>query len=71
MPAKYGLGDNRPSKTLRWLYLPFMLLLGLGSMVFATQRIAAYFSYQPALGKPLFAASLGPQLSQGRNRRCD
>ena len=56
MPAKYGLGDNRPSKTLRWLYLPFMLLLGLGSMVFATQRIAAYFSYQPALGKPLFAA---------------
>jgi type IV secretion system protein VirD4 len=56
MPAKYGLTTAKPAKTFRWLYLPFMLLLGLGSMVLATQRIAAFWSYQPALGKPLFTA---------------
>ncbi|GHV49800.1 conjugal transfer protein TraG [Deltaproteobacteria bacterium] len=56
MPAQYGLVDNRPAKTLRWLYLPFMLLLGLGSMVLATQRIAAFWQYQPALGDPWFFA---------------
>lgn len=40
--VQYGLGEKSPQKTpLRWLYLPFMLLLGLGSMVLATQRIAA------------------------------
>jgi type IV secretion system protein VirD4 len=53
---RYGLSDPKLSKTFRWLYLPFMFLLGLGSMVLATQRIAAYWNYQPALGKPLFAA---------------
>jgi len=57
MPAQYGLGDNKPvSKTLRWLYLPFMLLLALACMALATQRIAAFWSYQPALGDPWFFA---------------
>ena len=42
MPAQYGLGEHKPANTkLRWLYLPFMLLLALGCMVLATQRIAA------------------------------
>ena len=51
--VQYGLGEKSPQKTpLRWLYLPFMLLLGLGSMVLATQRIAAFFDYQAALGQP-------------------
>ncbi|CAI3228599.1 type IV secretory system conjugative DNA transfer family protein [Desulfovibrio desulfuricans] len=49
---KYGLGIDTPKSRLRWLYLPFMLLLGLGSMVLATQRIAAFFDYQAALGQP-------------------
>ena len=50
---QYGLGEKSPQKTpLRWLYLPFMLLLGLGSMVLATQRIAAFFDYQMPLGPP-------------------
>lgn len=52
MPAKYGLGTDKPKNGLRWLYLQFMLLLGLSSMVLATQRIAAFFSYHPALGEP-------------------
>jgi len=54
MPSQYGLGENKPLKSLRWLYLPFMLLLALGCMALATQRIAAFWSYQPALGKPWF-----------------
>jgi len=56
MPSQYGLGENKPSKSLRWLYLPFMLLLALVSMALATQRIAAFWSYQPALGDPWFFA---------------
>jgi type IV secretion system protein VirD4 len=57
MPAKYGLGDHKPvSTSLRWLYLPFMFLLALGCMALATQRIAAFWSYQPALGDPWFLA---------------
>ncbi len=51
--VQYGLREKSPRKTpLRWLYLPFMLLLGLGSMVLATQRIAAFFVYQAVLGQP-------------------
>ncbi|MDR1490415.1 MAG: hypothetical protein LBS65_08050 [Desulfovibrio sp.] len=56
MPAKCGLTTSKPAKTFRWLYLPFTLVLGLGSMILATQRIAAFWNYQPALGKPLFTA---------------
>ena len=56
MPSQYGLGENKPSKSLRWLYLPFMLLLALGCMALATQRIAAFWSYQSALGEPWFFA---------------
>ena len=57
MPSQYGLGEHKPANTkLRWLYLPFMLLLALGCMVLATQRIAAFWSYQPALGDPWFFA---------------
>ena len=52
MPAKYGLGTEKKKSGLRWLYLPFMLLLGIGSLALATQRIAAFFSYHPALGEP-------------------
>ncbi|CAK7032584.1 MAG: Conjugal transfer protein TraG [Desulfovibrio sp.] len=52
MPAKYGLGTDTPKSNLRWLYLPFMLLLALASLALATQRIAAYFGYHPALGEP-------------------
>lgn len=52
MPAKYGLGTDTKKSGLRWLYLPFMLLLGVGSMALATQRIAAFFSYHPGLGEP-------------------
>lgn len=52
MPAKYGLGSDTKKSGLRWLYLPFMLLLGVGSMALATQRIAAFFSYHSALGEP-------------------
>ena len=51
MPAKYGLGTDKPKNSLRWLYLPFMLLLGIASMALATQRIAAFFSYHSALGE--------------------
>lgn len=56
MPARYGLGTDNPKHGLRWLYLPFMLLLGVGSMVLATQRVAAFFGYHPALGEPLSTA---------------
>ena len=49
---KYGLGEDKPKSRLRWIYLPFMLLLGLSSMMLATQRIAAFYGYQPALGLP-------------------
>ena len=49
---KCGLGEEKPKSRLRWLYLPFMLLLGLGSLVLATQRIAAFYGYQTALGQP-------------------
>lgn len=52
MPAKYGLGTDTPKRGLRWFYLPLMLLLGLAGLVLATQRIAAYFGYHPALGEP-------------------
>ena len=52
MPAKYGLGADTKKSGLRWLYLPFMLLLALVSLALATQRIAAYFGYHPALGEP-------------------
>ena len=50
--VQYGLGEEAPKTPLRWLYLPFMLLLGLCSMILATQRIAAFFDYQAALGQP-------------------
>ena len=50
--TEYGLGEETPKTPLRWLYLPFMLLLGLCSMALATQRIAAFFDYQTALGQP-------------------
>ena len=53
---KYGLGIDKPKSSLRWLYLPFMLLLGLACMALATQRIATFFGYQTALGKPLGVA---------------
>jgi len=46
MPAQYGLGENKPPQNYRWLYLPFMLLLALISMVLATQRIAAFWHYK-------------------------
>ena len=52
MPAQYGLGADAPKRGLRWLYLPFMLLMGVGSMALATQRIAAFFNYSPVLGEP-------------------
>lgn len=52
MPAQYGLGADAPKRGLRWLYLPFMLLMGVGSMALATQRIAAFFNYSTALGEP-------------------
>ena len=56
--VQYGLGQDAPQKMpLRWLYLPFMLLLGLCSMVLATQRIAAFFDYQAGLGQPWGIAS--------------
>jgi hypothetical protein len=42
MPAQYGLGESKPQKSLRWLYLPFMLLLALACMALATHRIAAF-----------------------------
>ncbi|MDR1490839.1 MAG: hypothetical protein LBS65_10250 [Desulfovibrio sp.] len=51
MPAKYGLTTAKPARAFHWLYLPFLLLLGLESMVLATPRIAAFWNYQPALGK--------------------
>ena len=48
----YGLGTGKAdSKNLRWLYLVFMVLLGLASMCLATQRIAHFFGYHPALGE--------------------
>ena len=56
MPAQYGLGENKPPKNYRWFYLPFMLLLALFCAVLATQRIAAFWHYQPALGEYWFIA---------------
>jgi len=57
MPSQYGLGEHKPANTkLHWLYLPFMLLLALVCMVLATQRIAAFWNYQPVLGDPWFLA---------------
>lgn len=55
---EYGLGtgEKKSSRTLRWLYLIFMLLLGLASMSLATQRIALHFGYHAALGQPLGSA---------------
>lgn len=53
---EYGLGEKSPKISSRWLYLPFMLLLGLGSMSLATQRIAHFFHYHPSLGQPLGVA---------------
>ena len=72
MPARYGLGTDTPKHGLRWLYLPFMLLLGVGSMVLATQRISAFFRTSPrawrttghGLGNPLVRALVGDRLAR-------
>ncbi len=71
MPAKYGLGTEKKKSGLRWIYLPFMLLLGLGSLALATQRIAAFFQLSPGprrtvgrgLGNPLVRALVGVHLA--------
>ena len=46
----YGLGSPERSRNRRLLYVPFVLLLGLGCLALATQRVAAYYGYAPALG---------------------
>lgn len=53
----YGLGaSDAPARKMRLWYAPFVLLLALGSMSLATQRVAEYFSYHAALGVPLLSA---------------
>ena len=54
---EYGLGteEKKPSR-LHWLYLVFMVVLGLIALSLATQRIALYFGYHSALGPPLGTA---------------
>jgi len=50
---QYGLGGSGSTRdTFRWGYLVFTPLLALGSMILATQQVAAYFGYQSALGQP-------------------
>jgi len=57
MQNQYGLGDTgRKTAALRWGYLLFSLLLALASLSLATQQVAAYFAYQPALGLPWMSA---------------
>ena len=54
MSATYGLGaTDAPARKMRLWYAPFVLLLALGTMSLATQRVAEYFSYHTALGTPL------------------
>jgi len=52
MPARYGLGTSKPKHGLRWLYLPFLLLLSVGCLLLATQRVASLLGYHSALGEP-------------------
>ena len=57
MQNQYGLGETgRKKAALRWGYLLFSLLLALASLILATQQVAAYFAYQPALGLPWMSA---------------
>ncbi len=51
----YGLGQAKParSRAALWCYLVFVSFLALGAMSFATQRVAAYYGFHPALGAPL------------------
>ena len=51
----YGLGQAKParSRAALWCYLVFVTILALASMSFATQRVAAYYGFHPALGAPL------------------
>lgn len=50
---QYGLGGSKNrKKALRWSYLVFVLCLTIASFSLATQQVAAYFAYQPALGQP-------------------
>lgn len=53
--TEYGLRTNEKTRqsSLRYLYLPIMLVLAIFSMSLATQRVAAYFGYHAALGQPL------------------
>lgn len=51
---EYGLKRGKKKiRKLRWIYLVFMVLLAIFCMALATQRIAAFFNYHPALGQPL------------------
>lgn len=46
----FGLGSPERSRNWRLLYLPFVLLLGLACLILTTQRVAAFYGYDPALG---------------------
>lgn len=60
MSATYGLGaTDAPARKMRLWYAAFVLLLALGTMSLATQRVAEYFNYHTALGAPLFASLSG------------
>ena len=53
MQNQYGLADStRRNIGFRWYYLVLTVLLALAGMCLATQQVAAYFGYQPALGRP-------------------
>ena len=49
----FGLGSPERSRNWRLLYLPFVLLLGLACLILTTQRVAAFYGYDPALGASL------------------
>lgn len=55
----YGLNTRqRPEKNLRWLYLPFMVLLALGACAFATQHAAEFYGFHESLGQPFHIADI-------------
>lgn len=54
MKNSYGLGKKTGHSKTGLYYLPFMLLITLTAMAYATQQTAKLYGYQKALGSPVY-----------------
>ena len=58
---QYGLGGSGGAERKpRWWYAALLVCLSVFCMALATQRVASYFDFHPALGKPLVAGFYAP-----------